>query len=89
MWTAMNEKEREPYTKLAAIDAKRFDNQMDSLTKKGFFLLPNGQKSSEKREPTKDDLRPKRVNSAYTYFVTANVKQIAAEKKLKITEAMK
>jgi len=62
---------------------------MKELTEKGYFVMPDGKKSSAVRAPTKDDPRPKRNLSAYMYFVSANVSKLMAEHKCPMTEASK
>lgn len=69
----MNEEARKPYTDLAVEDKKRFDSQMKSLSTKGFFLLPNGQKSSAMHKVEKDDLKVKITKSAYVFFLKDNL----------------
>lgn len=72
-----------------AADKKRHERQLLELSKKGYFMLPNGQKSSDIRKPLKDDPRPKRVISAYTLYVAEKLSLCMKEHGLTNSEAMK
>jgi len=62
---------------------------MKSLSSKGYFLLPNGQKSSAIHKVEKDDLKVKVTKSAFTFFMKDNLAKTAKDGEMKTTEAMK
>lgn len=70
-------------------DKERYVKQMKMLEKKGFFVFENGMKSSEVRDPLKEDLRPKRPANAAIFFVGPQIKKLHGEEGLKITDCMK
>lgn len=46
-WNTMSEKDRKPYHDQHDKDVKRYEQQLDDLNKKGFFMMPDGTKSSD------------------------------------------
>ena len=74
---------------MAVKDKERYTKQMQLLEKKGYFMLESGLKSSDVREPNKDDLKPKRPANPAIYFVGSQIKKLMAEDNLKTTDAMK
>jgi len=89
MWKTMNDAAKKPYTDLATQDKVRHDDQMKSLSSKGYFLLPDGKKSSEMHKGSKSDLKPKRVASSYMLFLKENIASTMKEKSCKLPEASK
>ena len=54
IWTAFTDKEKKKYEDLAVKDRKRFETQSAELSKKGFFKMDDGSKSSDhKAKPKK------------------------------------
>jgi hypothetical protein len=47
-WKVLSSKEKVKYEKMAADDKERFDKQMESVWLKGYFMLEDGTKSTEK-----------------------------------------
>ena len=46
-WKGMTEKQRKPWTAEAEKDKKRYEKEMEHLTKHGYFLMEDGSKSSD------------------------------------------
>jgi len=85
----MSEEEKKPYLDSNLADKKRFEDETNSIATKGYFLLPDGQKSSDVRAVQKGDPKPKRITSAYSFFIGENMAKTMSEDKILIGEAMK
>ena len=64
-------------------DRERYAEQLQSLAKKGYFILDNGMKSCDTRSPKKTDLRPKQQTLAALFFVGPQLKRLVATENLK------
>lgn len=53
IWKNMSESQKAPYVEDAKEDLKRYHQQMDDLNKNGFFIMPDGSKSSAHRNKKK------------------------------------
>ena len=63
-WNKMTDQQKKKYEKLTEDDTKRFNNQMDQLRKKGFFMTEDGKKSTELTfNPRKTPVREKKQAS--------------------------
>ena len=89
LWNVATDEEKKPYNAKNLADKLRVEAQMEEISKKGFFKLADGTKSSDKVVVQKTDLQPKRPKSAYIFYVSEKVGPLMTEKKIKCTEAMK
>lgn len=55
IWTAMSEAQKQLYIDYAAKDRVRYINQMEDLLTKGYFIMPDGSKSSEHHRADKPE----------------------------------
>lgn len=99
-WKSCSEKDRKKYEKKAEADKHRYEAERKQIEDRGYFLLPDGKKSTEvkvdaqghklkEKFPDYEGVEPKKPLSAYFCFSMAKVPQLRAERSLKITEATK
>jgi hypothetical protein len=70
----MTQAEKEPYTKLSAVDKLRFEGQLAELKKTGsYFTLEDGTKSTDKLT------RPKKFQTAFMYFKNDFMEELRAQ----------
>jgi len=46
LWKTLTEEEKKPYNEKSAADKLRVEAQLKEISTKGYFILPDGQKSS-------------------------------------------
>ena len=64
---------------MAEVDHKRFDNEMNDLKTKGWFVNKDGQNSKEiylKEQKKLNQVQPKKPITAYVIYMAEKVKEI-------------
>ena len=51
LWNELEGEEKQKYLDMNGKDITRYQAQMDALDKNGFFMMPDGSKSSEHKNP--------------------------------------
>jgi hypothetical protein len=89
LWNVMTEADRKPYTEKTDIDKERYAKEFTDLQTKGYFMLPDGRKSSEVRVPQEGEPMPKATLSAYMYYNKEQVPKLREGTTLTMIESMK
>ena len=51
MWNDLTEEKKKPFNDTNSADKKRYDEEIEMIEKKGYFMLPDGRKSTDVRIP--------------------------------------
>lgn len=81
LWNIMSEIDKKPYLNLAAIDHKRFEDEVLQLKSNGFFINKDGVKSSDKKKKVKVE-----ETKAPKEKTTTDAKKTAKENEASIKE---
>ena len=73
LWSAATDKDKKPFEDDLNAKIKLRETQIAELKKKGWFTMPDGSKSTDhkqyQKDLTGDHPKPKRANSAWTFFI--------------------
>lgn len=89
LWTALTDADRKPFTDKTEADKERYNRELGDLNSKGYFLLPDGRKSSDVRVPREGEPMPKTTLSAYMYYNKDQVPKLRNGTTMTMIEAMK
>jgi len=91
-WKALSEAQKAPYFLKHEIDVKRHDKQVKDMKEKGYFLMPDGSKSTDhliakKKSAAKSPPEDKKENSDKAEKIVKSKKRTSAEAKMMATTA--
>lgn len=89
LWKTLTDQEKKPYNDKNTADKLRVEAQLKEISTRGYFILPDGQKSCDVHVVQKTDVQPKRAKTAYVFFVAEKVGPLMSAEKLTCGEAMK
>lgn len=88
-WKTMGDAEKKPFVDRGKDDLGKYTAERESLISKGYFMLPDGRKSTDLHIPEDGEPSPKSPRSAYAYFTSDHLKKFKEEEGLSMIDATK